>query len=133
MHFIFGGRCMGKLDYAKTLKSNPVICDLSYGEINAMFDADIICNVHLLVRDMVRKQQNSAVFFEDNMNRLQGKIIIGDEVGSGVVPMEPIDREWRDETGRVYQLLAKHAHRVTRIWAGIPQELKREEDRPCKS
>jgi adenosylcobinamide kinase / adenosylcobinamide-phosphate guanylyltransferase len=124
MHFIFGGRCMGKLDFAKSLIGNPVICDLSERGVDELFNADIIVGIHLLVKQMVAEGRSPAAYFECNMERLQDKIIIGDEVGCGVVPIEPLDREWRDETGRVYQLLARHARRVTRVWAGIPQELK---------
>jgi adenosylcobinamide kinase / adenosylcobinamide-phosphate guanylyltransferase len=126
MHFIFGGRYMGKLAYARSLKPGAAVCDLAGESFDASFGADIFCNVHLLVRRMVLQGQNPAAFFEDNMAGLQGKIVIGDEVGCGVVPIEPAEREWRDETGRVYQLLAKNACCVTRMWAGIPQVLKRD-------
>lgn len=124
MHFIFGGRCMGKLDYAKSLIVNPVICDLAICDADEMFAVDIVTGVHLLIRRMVAEGKNPAGFFESNIDRLDGKIIIGDEVGCGVVPIEPQDRDWRDETGRVYQLLARNARRVTRVWGGIPQVLK---------
>ena len=49
---------------------------------------------------------------------------MGDEIGSGIVPLEPSDREWRDETGRVYTLLARQADTVERVWAGCVQRLK---------
>jgi adenosylcobinamide kinase / adenosylcobinamide-phosphate guanylyltransferase len=126
MHFIFGGRRMGKLEYAKSLTVNPVICDLSFDEPETMFKADIINNVHLLVKDILRSGGNPTAYFEQHLVAFQDKIVIGDEVGCGIVPMEPSEREWRDETGRVYQLLAAHAREVTHMWAGLPQALKRE-------
>lgn len=126
MHFIFGGRSMGKLAYARSLKADSSICDLENDKCEGMFAADIVNNVHLLIQDMIKAGESPESFFEKNMDKLQNKILIGDEVGCGIVPMESWEREWRDETGRVYQLLARHAADVTRIWAGIPQALKRD-------
>lgn len=125
MHFIFGGRCMGKLDYATGLVGDPKICDLSRCGAEEMYRADIVSGVHLLVKKFVEDGLKPEEYFVENMPRLAGKIIIGDEVGAGIVPVDAFERAWRDETGRVYQLLAAHAQNVTRVWAGIPQALKR--------
>ena len=102
-----------------------IICNLADCSSESMFRADIVTNVHLFVRKLLSDGQNPVQFFEENISRLAGKILIGDEVGCGIVPMEAQDRLWRDETGRVYQMLARNADCVTRMWAGIPQELKR--------
>lgn len=51
-------------------------------------------------------------------------VIIMREVGSGVVPMEREEREWREAVGRVSCLFAERAARVYRLLAGIPQRLK---------
>lgn len=126
MHFIFGGRCMGKLDYAKGLADTPTVCDAANCGMDALFSADILYGVHLLVKRLIAGGVEPEQFFKNNMGRLAGKILIGDEIGSGIVPVDAGEREWRDETGRVYQLLTRHADRVTRIWAGIPEELKRD-------
>ena len=129
MHFIFGGRAMGKLDWAMGLAPGASVCDLGTSALDDAGGAVIINNVHLLVKALAAEGRDAVSYFQDHMGLLEEKIVIGDEVGSGVVPMEPFERLWRDETGRVYQLLTRHARRVTRLWAGIPQELKREGDR----
>lgn len=51
-------------------------------------------------------------------------VIIMNEVGSGVVPMDRDERLWREAVGRVSCLYAKRADRVYRLIAGIPQRLK---------
>ncbi len=51
-------------------------------------------------------------------------VIIMREVGSGVVPMDREEREWREAVGRVSCLFAERAARVYRLLAGIPQRLK---------
>ena len=53
------------------------------------------------------------------------------EVGSGVIPMDPKEREWREATGRLCCALAKEATAVVRVVAGIPIALKGE--LPCIS
>lgn len=125
MHFIFGGRFMGKLDYALSLLPNPTVCDLSKESGVEAFGADILTGVHLLVRQLMLEGGKPLEYFQANMPRLSGSILIGDEVGSGIVPVDAFEREWRDEVGRVYQLLGANASDVTRMWAGIPQRLKR--------
>lgn len=127
MHFIFGGRGMGQLEYAKSLRPGATVRDLSACGGAGLDAAGILFNVHRFVRDMLRDGGDPSLFFKETMDRLEDKLLVGDEVGSGVVPVEPFEREWRDEVGRVYQLLAEHAGRVTRVWAGIPQFLKGQE------
>ena len=46
------------------------------------------------------------------------------DTSRGVVPLEKEARQLRDTCGRLYQLLCGHAKTVTRVWYGIPQQLK---------
>lgn len=50
--------------------------------------------------------------------------IISREIGSGVVPMTPEERNWRELHGQVLQALANRADRVFRIFCGLPEVLK---------
>ena len=52
------------------------------------------------------------------------KVIICDEIGAGVVPLDKFERRWRDETGLLYQALVREADRVDRVWAGLALRLK---------
>ena len=55
-------------------------------------------------------------------------VILCDEVGCGIVPIEPFQRQWREETGRLCCLLAQRAQRVERIFCGIAMTLKATEE-----
>lgn len=56
---------------------------------------------------------------------LPGRILfIGNEVGSGIVPLGELSRRFVDETGFVQQRLAELATRVTLVVAGLALELK---------
>lgn len=51
-------------------------------------------------------------------------VIISDEVGNGIVPIEPFEREYREQTGRILIELAKKAEEVERVICGISQKIK---------
>lgn len=51
-------------------------------------------------------------------------VIISDEIGNGVVPLEPEDRRWREITGSILTALAREATEVHRVVCGIGQRIK---------
>lgn len=51
-------------------------------------------------------------------------ILVSNEVGSGVVPMDSMSRRFVDEAGRLHQQLAKICTHVTLVTAGLAQPLK---------
>lgn len=51
-------------------------------------------------------------------------IIIGSDIGMGVVPLEKEERVWRDIVGWCYQDIVKRASRVDKIWCGLAEQLK---------
>ncbi|WP_085991586.1 bifunctional adenosylcobinamide kinase/adenosylcobinamide-phosphate guanylyltransferase [Oceanobacillus senegalensis] len=51
-------------------------------------------------------------------------IIIGTDITKGIVPIEKIDRNWRDLTGWAYQDLTHKSNRVDIIWYGLCHRMK---------
>lgn len=51
-------------------------------------------------------------------------VVIATDFSKGIVPIEKIERDWRDLTGWFYQDLVKEANRVDEIWYGLGQQLK---------
>ncbi|WP_417341939.1 bifunctional adenosylcobinamide kinase/adenosylcobinamide-phosphate guanylyltransferase, partial [Evtepia gabavorous] len=56
----------------------------------------------------------------------QYEVVIAPEVGGGVVPVDPVQRQNREAAGRLACLLAQRADRVIRVFCGLPQALKGE-------
>jgi adenosylcobinamide kinase/adenosylcobinamide-phosphate guanylyltransferase len=51
-------------------------------------------------------------------------VVVSDELGLGLVPMDPVGRAFRDLTGLVHQRLAASADLVRFVVAGLPLTLK---------
>ncbi len=58
------------------------------------------------------------------MHRNDNCIIISDEIGNGIVPVEAFEREYRERTGRILIQLAQKAEEVERVICGIGQKIK---------
>ena len=125
MDLIIGGAYQGKHDKEKeqyklpeeeiftcTEKTEP---DFSYKALD---------HLELFVLKCVREGRDAAAFFQKNEALWQDKVLIGEELFSGVVPLEKENRMWREACGALYVYLAKEASAVTRIFLGIPERLK---------
>jgi hypothetical protein len=121
---IFGGSYNGKLEFVKEKYQ------LSDGDIffctnqTLQFNKKVLCGLHIFTRDCVLNNINSLEILENNITFLKDKIIICDEINSGIVPMEKVDRAWREETGRVLQFLTKQSSSVYRVFFGLEEKVK---------
>lgn len=61
----------------------------------------------------------------DTLPQLPGRILlVSNEVGWGIVPMNPLSRLFADEQGRLNQRVAAACEKVTLVAAGLPLMLK---------
>lgn len=124
MILIFGGAYNGKLKFVKekyNINDEEIFfCTDEHLEL----DKKVLCGIHIFTRACVLKKLNSLEILENNLEYLKDKIIICDEINSGIVPMEKQNRAWREETGRALQLLSKHSSSVYRIFFGIEEQIK---------
>ena len=51
-------------------------------------------------------------------------IVIMDEIGSGIIPLEKSERLWREQTGRAGCRIAEYADMVIRLCCGVPEVIK---------
>ena len=52
--------------------------------------------------------------------------IVSNEVGMGIIPLGELNRIYCDVIGRLHQVIASHAQRVTLMVAGLPHSIKNE-------
>ena len=68
-----------------------------------------------------RTKEELLKILEKNENL---QLLISDEIGYGLVPVDDFEREYREFHGRVMTELAERADCVERIVCGIPQRIK---------
>ena len=115
---ILGGVGAGKREYA-----------LSLGYTEEEMSGEIFSDLPVVteLEETVRLAPERA---EELLEPLCKKeLVLCAEVGSGVIPLSPEDRHFREATGRLCVLLAQRAEAVVRIVAGIPMAIKGE--LPC--
>ena len=121
---------MGKRSYAEKLyKDFDVIYDLEKISLENLTHCDgagliLVLNIQAEVKNLLLKKKNTLKFFEAKLEPLRNAILIGDEISSGVIPVSKFERQWRDETGRLYQFLADNADIVDRVFVGLALRLK---------
>ena len=125
MHIILGGKYQGKLSYANKLYTNfPVIYNLEHEHPESIKAPALIMNIHLGVKKLLMENIAPYEFFMSRLNILRHSVIICEEMCGGIVPADEFSRLWRDEKGRLYQLLAREADIADRIFAGLALRLK---------
>lgn len=127
MELIIGGQAQGKLGYV--LKSRGIasedVCDGESCELNAdLRGKKLIYKLHLLVRRLLEENGDPEGFIARVLDNNPDVILVTDEIGYGIVPVDAFEREWRERTGRICCELAGRATRVERVLAGLPTVLK---------
>ena len=77
-----------------------------------MADKNIEAAIEELVATLVQLSSDSSV------------VLVSNEVGQGIVPIDKMAREFRDHAGRLHQEIAVVVQNVWFITAGLPQKLK---------
>lgn len=121
VHLIVGGAAQGKLDYARA-------CYQVSGEQVARDSLDglIVDCLHGYIRKLLEKGIDPVPFVTESVAG-RDVVLICDEVGCGIVPVDPQEREWREAVGRTCCALARQAAYVDRVQCGIPTRIKGEE------
>ena len=117
MILIVGGEGSGKRTFARSLGYREE--DMADGCLHGL---PVVCHVERMV--FARPEETDLLFSE----LVKKEVVICNEVGSGVIPMEPDKRQGREAVGRLCARLAEQAEKVIRMVCGIPSVIKGEED-----
>lgn len=132
MKLVIGGYSQGKLEFVlqKYKEDDYMILDgilldeKQSEEQNVQKKLVIINHFHLWVKERILEKGNP----EEEIDAFIGKngkvIIISDEIGNGIVPIDAFERDYRERTGRILVKLASEADEVVRVICGIGQRIK---------
>ena len=113
MILVIGARASGKRSYVESLGYTPT--QIADGVIDAR---PVLDNL----QDLTMPDPEGAPALFDAL--IGKEVVICDEVGSGVIPLEKQRRLGREATGRLCCRLAREATQVVRLVAGIPTVIK---------
>lgn len=121
---IVGGACQGKREYAQKAFGLNEREILPWNEEREA--ASCIADLHLRVRACLEKGLTQQEVLGKLLPFCQGKIVLCDDIFCGVVPLDALERQWREVTGRLLCRLAQEADTVIRMQCGLPQAIKGE-------
>lgn len=128
MILIVGGAYQGKEAFARSLFPDLTWTDGGNCEMEEIFFAQGILHFHEYVRRAMKEKRDLSQLAEQLLSaeRLleEERVIVTDEIGYGIVPMDAFDREYREKTGRICTELASGASKVYRVICGIGTVIK---------
>lgn len=130
MELYIGGYAQGKLCYVKTQHNSAKVFDNIEAFMNAGASLDggrILNGLHLIIKRLLDGGCNAEDVERKIMQLAEDvpdAIIICNEIGCGIVPLDKAERLYRELTGRILVKLASKTEKVVRITCGIPQRIK---------
>ena len=131
MILIIGGFAQGKLHYVeqnymhrKDGREMPVLDGTLELPAEPGAGQVIVNHLHRYIREKLRQGMDPEETIEDFLKKHPDCILICDEIGNGIVPMEAEERIYRERTGRILEGLAAQADEVVRVVCGIGQKIK---------
>ncbi|MCC2826000.1 bifunctional adenosylcobinamide kinase/adenosylcobinamide-phosphate guanylyltransferase [Faecalicatena orotica] len=126
MILITGGAFQGKKAYAMEhfhLTDDDFVNGADCTE-NDLFQEKAVADFQEYVRRVLKKGGDASTLAETLYTENPEILVITNELGSGVIPADPFDRQWREASGRVACDLAKYAAEVHRVVCGIGTVIK---------
>ena len=119
MDLVIGGAYQGKLSFARE-KYSLSEADVCTCTEETEPDRGVRCVEHL-ERYVYYCVKNGLPV---NTDFRPDAVLIADDVFCGVVPIDPLERAWREETGRFIVALSRKADNVYRLFCGLSMQLK---------
>lgn len=124
MEMIIGGAYQGKTEYAR--KMYPQLSWIS-GELageKELMSAQGVTDFQQYIHRELKEGKDVSDLAERIIRDNPDVILVSQEVGYGVVPVDAFDRKYREVVGRVCTKLAAYSHKVTRVVCGIGTVIK---------
>lgn len=124
MELIVGGAFQGQLDYARQLFPKLQWLDGKSCSYEELCSCEGVFDFQEYIRRAMGEGQDVGELAQTLIQKNPGMILVSDEVGYGVVPMEAFDRKYREAVGRICTRLAAYSRRVHRVVCGVGTVIK---------
>ncbi|MGI6011061.1 MAG: bifunctional adenosylcobinamide kinase/adenosylcobinamide-phosphate guanylyltransferase [Ruminococcus sp.] len=124
MKLIIGGAFQGKTEYARQRYGIQRWADGRDCLKDEIYQEEGIHHFHEYIKRMLKEGQDISEMAEKLREKNPEAVIVTNELGYGVVPIEAFDRKYRETTGRVCTKLAEYSSEVVRVVCGIGQVIK---------
>lgn len=140
MELYIGGRCQGKAAYVlnkKGLSQKHLLEAECLPDASSWLEEQLVTeglekptdflvlnHLQYLIKKWLTNGKNPIEEIEIIMSHKPDIIIICDEVGNGIVPIDKEERNYRETVGRTLCFLAERAETVERIFCGIGRRIK---------
>ncbi len=108
MKLVIGGAYQGKRAYVEAHYPNEAVVE----------------NFHLLLWEWLQAGIEPQSYLEEKLPDFLDKVVICEDIFCGVVPVDPLERRWREELGRGVTRVAREAEEVVRVFCGLGTRLK---------
>ena len=103
---------------------NAKLADGLNCEKEDIFSADVVLHFHEYIRRFLKEEEFLKKIPERLVRENPEVILVTNELGYGVVPIDAFDRAYRETAGRICCELAKRASQVHRVVCGIGTVIK---------
>ncbi len=126
MKLVIGGYAQGKLDYvlSKYHLNKNIVWDSALPDCTLVKETIIINHLHLWIKNCMLEGRCPEEEILSFLDSCQDCIIISDEVGNGIVPINAFEREYRERVGKILIQVAERAEEVERVICKIGQKIK---------
>lgn len=124
MILVVGGCFQGKTEYACERFDIPreEAADGAACDIDEIYRTRLLYHFHEYIKRLMEAGKELSV--EELKRRNPDIVLVSNELGYGVVPVDKFDRAYREKTGRVCCEIAKEAEEVHRVVCGIGTVIK---------
>ena len=123
-HIIMGGAFQGKTQYATKIYPGLELTDGFNCPLDEIENCVAVNKFHSFTRRWLLEERTKEALLTMLENNRNLQLLISDEIGYGLVPIDDFEREYREFHGRVITELAEKADCVERVVCGIPQRIK---------
>ena len=124
MKMIIGGAFQGKTLLANKIYPEIVWANGGDADREMIASAQGILSFHEFIRKEMQTGNDVSELAERLIQVNPQVVLVSNEVGYGIVPIDAFDRAYREAVGRVCTKLAAYSTQVTRVVCGIGTVIK---------